>query len=107
MGRLKTGVTADTGWKARATIYKETIMVASIQPVSPPRRSFVPVELDAGDFKQIRPLFEELLKRPINSAAELEKWLGDASELYSVIDEYGSRRYIAKSCHTEDPAIEK
>jgi oligoendopeptidase F len=38
---------------------------------------------------------------------QLTGWLVDFSELASVVDEYGSRRYIDKSCHTDDEAIKK
>lgn len=71
-----------------------------------PRR-FVPRNLDVADFSQLEPLYNALIDRPIRSVEDLEQWLGDASELSSVVDEYGSRRYIDKSCHTEDPKIEQ
>ncbi len=77
-------------------------MVAAAFP-----RTFVPQQFDASDFSQIEPLFKQLLERPVATTEQLEKWLADASELTSVIDEYGSRRYIDKSCHTDDPEIEK
>lgn len=72
-----------------------------------PKREFVPQNFDVAQWEQIEPLTRSLLDRPVNSTAELEKWLLDLSELNSVIDEYGSRRYIEKSCHTEDKEIEK
>jgi oligoendopeptidase F len=72
-----------------------------------PKRQFVPQDLDVADWSAIEPLGKELLNRAINSPADLEKWLLDFSELNSVIDEYGSRRYIDKSCHTEDKQIEE
>jgi oligoendopeptidase F len=69
-------------------------------------RTFVPIEFDPTDLSQIEALGHSLLNRSIASAAELEKWLGDVSELTSVIDEFGTQRYIDKSCNTEDSAIE-
>src|SRR5689334_10687875 len=71
------------------------------------KRSFVPQNLDVADFGQLEPLYRKLLERPINGSDELERWLADFSELSAVVDEYGSRRYVEKSCHTEDEAIEK
>lgn len=68
-------------------------------------RSFVPDAFDPSNWSQIEPLYRQLLARPIGSVAELQKWLGDFSELNSVVDEYGARRYIDKSCHTDDEAI--
>lgn len=71
------------------------------------KRSFVPQDLDVANFAKLEPLYRQLLDRPIRSTAELEQWLADFSELSAVVDEYGSRKYIDKSCHTEDEAIEK
>jgi oligoendopeptidase F len=72
-----------------------------------PPRQFVPKDLDVADWPQVQPLFDELRDRAIGSPAELERWLLDFSELSSIIDEYGARRYIDKSCHTDDKEIEK
>ena len=82
-------------------------MVAAAADVQAPKRTFVPQDLDLADWSQIEPVGKRLLERPINSAAELERWLVDASELAAVVDEYGSRRYIDKSCHTDDKEIER
>ena len=71
-----------------------------------PRR-FVPTEFDPANWDDARPLYEELRDRPIGSTEALHRWLLDFSELMSVVNEYGSRRYIDKSCHTDDPAIER
>jgi oligoendopeptidase F len=69
-------------------------------------REFVPTDLNVAQWPQLETLYVTLRDRPINSAAELERWLLDFSELSSVVDEYGTRRYIDKSCHTDDPKIE-
>ncbi len=74
---------------------------------TPVQRRFVPANLSFADFSQLQPLFQELMDRKINSSTDLEAWLLDYSELYSVIDDYGQRRYIDKSCHTDDAEIEK
>ena len=68
-------------------------------------RRFVPRGLDVSDFAALQKLYGELLDRPIGSVEQLRNWLLDFSELCSAVDEYGSRRYIDKSCHTEDQAI--
>ena len=75
-------------------------MVASVYP-----RRFVPQDFNPADLAQVVKQYEYLLRRPINSAPELLEWLTDASELFSVLDEYGSRRYVDKSCHTEDEQL--
>jgi len=77
----------------------------------PPHRArrFVPPQVDFGDWAQIEPLFAQLEARAskCNSAAELEQWLVDWSELSAALDEDGSRRYIAMSCHTDNADAEK
>ena len=81
---------------------KEVEMSANL-----PSRRFVPRDADPSDFSQLEKLYRELLDRPIPGVPEMNRWLTDFSELASVVDEYGSRRYIDKSCHTEDEAIKK
>ena len=76
-------------------------MVATV-----PTRNFVPKDFNPADLAQVIPLHESLLQRPITSPTELERWLLDASELSSVLDEYVSRRYVDKSCHTDDKELE-
>ena len=72
-------------------------------------RTFIPQTIDLGDWPQIAPLFEQLeLRAPeCRSAAELERWLLDWSELNAALDEEASRRYIAMTCHTDSAEAEK
>ena len=56
---------------------------------------------------KITTLYRNLLDRKLDTSDQLSQWLADFSELASVVDEYGSRRYIDKSCHTDDEAIKK
>jgi oligoendopeptidase F len=82
--------------------------MSATAPADPrPARRFVPDGVDVAAFGQIEPLFRSLLDRPIGSTEELAQWLADASELTAVIDEFGNRRYIAKSCHTDDQQAEQ
>ncbi len=77
-------------------------------PAAKPR-SFVPQKVDWGDWNQIAPLYDRLEARAAEcrSAAELEQWLLDWGELTAALDQDGSERYIAMTCHTDDPEIEK
>jgi oligoendopeptidase F len=72
-------------------------------------RTFVPENVDLGDWPQVAPLFGQLESRApqIKSAPELEKWLLDWSELSAALDEEASRRYIAMTCHTDNADAEK
>ena len=72
-------------------------------------RSFVPQNADLGDWPQIAPLFDQLERRAAaaNSAAALEHWLLDWSELNAALDEEASRRYITMTCHTDNADAEK
>jgi oligoendopeptidase F len=73
-----------------------------------PRR-FVPASINLGEWPQIAPLFVELESRAARagSAAELEQWLFDWSELSAALDEESTRRYIAMTCHTDNADAEK
>ena len=77
-------------------------------PAHKPRR-FVPANLDLGNWPQLAPLFDQLEARAAKCAtvAELERWLVDWSELNAALEEEGSRRYIAMTCHTDNAEAEK
>jgi oligoendopeptidase F len=67
-------------------------------------RTFVPAEIDFGDWAAIAPLFDRLESRaPACTTLEaFELWLLDWGELGAALDEESSRRYIAMTCHTDD-----
>jgi oligoendopeptidase F len=73
-----------------------------------PRR-FVPLAANLGDWSQIAPLYDQLEARAQDCAtpAELEHWLLDWSELSAALDEESSKRYIAMTCHTDNPDAER
>src|ERR1035437_1945293 len=72
-------------------------------------RTFVPQTIDLGDWPQIAPPFDQLETRAAQckSAADLERWLLDWSEVTAARDEESSRRYIAMTCHTDNAEAEK
>jgi oligoendopeptidase F len=72
-------------------------------------RSFVPVQLDFGDWNQIVPVFDRLEagSAQCKTPEALERWLLQWSELNAALDEESSRRYIAMTCHTDDAEAEK
>jgi len=78
-------------------------------PAHKPRR-LLPAAMDLGDWSQIRPLFDQprTTRGAVRiSAADLESWLLDWSELSAALDEESSKRYIAMTCHTDDAGAEK
>ena len=78
-----------------------------LPPAKP--RSFVPTEINLGDWPQIAPLFDQLETRiaQARSVADLEKWLRDWGELSAALDEEASRRNIAMTCHTDNTEAER
>jgi oligoendopeptidase F len=73
------------------------------------QRRFLPENMDLGDWSQIEPQFNRLEAGAgeCGSVEELERWILDWGELSAALDEESSRRYIAMSCHTDDPGAEK
>ncbi|MCS7004351.1 MAG: M3 family oligoendopeptidase [Cytophagales bacterium] len=65
-------------------------------------RKFVHPEFRLVNWESIKPYFDELLQRPINSLQDLEKFLEDSSELSAVIEEDLAWRYIQMTCDTEN-----
>ena len=70
-----------------------------------PRR-FVKPTADMGNWSQVEPMFKALLDRNPASPEELEQWLTDYSELSAALSEEESKRYIAMTTRTDDPARE-
>ncbi|HSI89709.1 MAG TPA: M3 family oligoendopeptidase, partial [Adhaeribacter sp.] len=69
-----------------------------------PRR-YLPQTFKVTDWAAIEPYFIELRDREINSAAELEKWMLDRSELESVLSQDMGWRYIKMTCDTQNEEI--
>ncbi|MBI3876948.1 MAG: M3 family oligoendopeptidase [Verrucomicrobia bacterium] len=77
-------------------------------PVHTPRK-FVPQSIELGDWAQVAPLFDTLEARApqCKSVAEFERWILDGGEVSAALDEEGSKRYIAMTCHTDNADAEK
>lgn len=77
-------------------------------PAHRPRR-FVPRAIDLGDWGRLAPLFDTLEERVARAAtaADLERWLLEWSELSAALDEESTKRYIAMTCDTENPEAEQ
>jgi len=68
-----------------------------------PRR-FVAADFIPSDWAGLEPYYRTLSEAPLDTAAQLERWLREWSELRAVADEFVTRRYIEMTCHTDDPA---
>ncbi len=69
-------------------------------------RNYLPQELNI-DWDALEPIFNELLKREINSVYELEKWLKHKSEVEAALEEDFAWRYIKMSCDTANEDLVK
>jgi oligoendopeptidase F len=56
-------------------------------------------------WENLSPIFDELAKRSIGSANELEQWLRDRSEIDALLEEDFAWRYIRMTCNTADEAL--
>jgi oligoendopeptidase F len=74
--------------------------------IEKPKRVFLPENFVISDWNSISSYFEDLAERPLNSGADLEKWLKDMSELEAVISEDVSWRHIRMTCNTEDKKLQ-
>lgn len=70
-------------------------------------RQYVQVTADMGNWAQIEPLFDELDRRPLETAEQFQKWLLDQSDLEACIQEEGTKRRVAMTCETDNPEKEK
>ena len=69
--------------------------------------AFVPHDIDASDWSQLKPLYEVLIERVLASTRDLEQLLLDRSELDAAASEAAANLYIAMTCQTDnEPAKE-
>src|SRR5882724_5689770 len=79
---------------------------ASAEIIKHPR-VFLPEDFTVTDWENLEPWFKDLLDRPIDTKAALEKWLRDASELEAVVSEDACWRQIRMTCDTTDKTLEE
>ncbi|GAB3708815.1 M3 family oligoendopeptidase [Spirosoma flavus] len=65
-----------------------------------PKRPFIGENLALKSWDDVKPLYENLRERPIETADELRQWLVDRSELESYLSEDFAWRYIKMTCDT-------
>lgn len=70
-------------------------------------RHFLPADFSISNWESLEPYLKNLEEREINSVADLEKWLKDASEIEAVISEDACWRQIKMTCDTENKELEE
>jgi oligoendopeptidase F len=60
---------------------------------------------DLKSWDDIKPFYDELLNRPIETAGDLKQWLLDRSELESYLSENFAWRYIQMTCNTANEEL--
>ena len=82
-------------------------MQKTIKIPTRPKRRFVPENLIIDSWDKIKFLFDNLVERKISSAAELEQWMLDRSELKAVLTEDETWRYIKMNIDTTNKELKE
>jgi oligoendopeptidase F len=69
------------------------------------RRHFLPDKFQFAGWDDVKPFYENLKNRPVNSTWELRNWFLDRSELESFLSENFAWRYIRMTCDTANPEL--
>lgn len=80
------------------------ILTANIKKLP---RFFLPVDFRISNWESLKPYFDTLLSREINSKEALLQWMKDSSELEAAISEDVCWRQIKMTCDTTDKALEE
>lgn len=68
------------------------------------KRRFVLSHADLTVPEQVRPLYQALVERDIDSREAFEQWILDRSELEAALNQAGTIVYIRMTCQTDDAA---
>ncbi|MBA3663807.1 MAG: M3 family oligoendopeptidase [Bacteroidetes bacterium] len=71
------------------------------------KRHFVKPDFRVTTWELLKPYFDDLLNRKLDSKEALEGWLKDNSELSSVVSEDMAWRYIKMTCDTANEELRK
>ncbi len=77
-------------------------MGAAIEVPEPLKRKFVPSNFQLTTWSELDSYYRDLVDRPLLSAAALERWILDRSELDAVVSESFSWRYIRITVDSSD-----
>lgn len=79
-------------------------MTNELIPTRPIRR-FIGEKIDLQSWNDVKPLYNNLVDRPLNSADDLRQWFSDRSELESYLSENFAWRYIHMTGNTADESL--
>lgn len=79
-------------------------MTSTVEIPKRPHRRFLPEDFKITTWDALKPYFDDLLERALETENKLHDWLRDRSELESVISEDMGWRYIRMTCFTENEA---
>lgn len=77
-------------------------MNAVVESLSRPPRKFLTENFVLTNWENLKPHFEDLMNRKLESLSDLKKWFSDRSELESIISEDLAWRYIKMTSYTEN-----
>jgi oligoendopeptidase F len=63
--------------------------------------------IDASDWSQLEPIYQDFINREINSTQELESWLIELGLFDAYVSETGSMLYVNMTCDTENEEIKQ
>jgi len=72
-----------------------------------PTRKFLREDFKVTSWDVLKPHYENLLQRKLESVSDLKKWFLDRSEIESVVAEDLAWRYIHMTCYTENEEYRK
>ena len=81
--------------------------MTTIEKITRPERKFLPDNFPVTSWDVLKPYFDNLLERTLDSVESLRQWFRDRSELESVISEDLAWRYINMTCYTENEEYSK
>ncbi len=68
-------------------------------------RQLLPEDFEVTTWEAVKPYYDDLLARELNSASDLRRWFNDRSELEAVLSENMAWRYIKMTCDTADEQL--
>lgn len=81
--------------------------MTSEKKIERPKRKLLPENFTILNWEALKPYFDNLLERPLESADALHQWFKDRSELESIISEDLAWRYINMTCYTDNEEYSK